>query len=103
MQRTTWLRRGLICASWTLALTCSACGLLRTKTEAPPQPDAALLKPCTPLPQPKDAKADTLIKNHVQTAKLYHQVCADHEALIEAATPLKDPEPRWWQFWKIYW
>lgn len=103
MQPNTWWRRAMRCAALTLALTCSACGGPRMKADPPPPPDAALLGKCLPLPQPEDAKASTLLKNHVQTAKLYHQVCADHESLIEAATPPKDPEPRWWQFWRIYW
>ena len=103
MPLTTWSRRSLICATLTLALMCCACGGQPTRANRPPPPDAALLQRCQPLPQPTDAKADTLLNNHIKTAQQYHQLCAEHDALIEAVNPPnKDPEPRWWQFWRIY-
>lgn len=102
MPRANWSRLAPSFAALTLALTCSACGALRTTADPPPKPDAALLQQPRSLPQPRDSTAPSLIENHVQVAAQYHALANQTKALIEVVDPPKNDEPRWWQFWRIY-
>ena len=50
-------------------------------TLKPVIPEALTLR-CDPLPQAEDGKLGTLLKNHVETARLYHLCAQRHEGLV---------------------
>lgn len=53
-----------------------------TLTLKPVIPEALTLR-CDPLPQAEDGKLGTLLKNHVETARLYHLCAQRHEGLVQ--------------------
>lgn len=52
-----------------------------TLTLKPVIPEAFLVR-CDPLPMAEDGKLGTLLKNHVETARLYHLCAQRHEGLV---------------------
>lgn len=58
------------------ALTLTACASGRPPMPVPSPilfPPASLTEACPPLPQPATGKAQAVLENHVETARLYHQ------------------------------
>lgn len=85
----------------TLALTACASGTRGTRVP-PPQIDPALLiKAPEQLPPATGPQLRELIGNHRLVTKRYHETAAQLNALIETVTP-QEPDPPWWQFWRIY-
>ena len=52
-----------------------------TLTLKPVVPEALTLR-CDPLPMAEDGRLGTLLKNHVETARLYHLCAQRHEGLV---------------------
>lgn len=50
-------------------------------TLKPVIPEALTLR-CDPLPKAEDGKLGTLLKNHVETARLYHLCAQRHDGLV---------------------
>ena len=50
-------------------------------TLKPVIPEALTVR-CDPLPKAEDGKLGTLLKNHVETARLYHLCAQRHEGLV---------------------
>ena len=80
----------------TAALACcllSACASGRQPTAVQPQitvpPPSSLLAAPQTLPQPANGQLPTLERNHLETARLYHQLAARHCGLLQwlAARP----------------
>ena len=53
-----------------------------TLTLKPVVPEALTLR-CDPLPMAEDGRLGTLLKNHVETARLYHLCAQRHGDLVE--------------------
>ena len=78
----------------TAALACcllSACASGRQPTAAMPvvqpqiavPPPSSLLAAPQPLPQPTIGQMPTLERNHLETARMYHQLAAQHCGLLQ--------------------
>ncbi len=50
-------------------------------TLKPVIPEALTVR-CDPLPKAEDGKLGTLLKNHVETARLYHLCAQRHDGLV---------------------
>lgn len=104
---TRLLRLALICGMCTLALGCSMFGTKRT-VAAPAMPalppellellnpmqkaDANLMVPCPPLlPEAKSDDVDTLTRNHIESAGMYHD-CAVKQTGLGAYLKQRDAE-----------
>lgn len=95
--------RALICAMSISVMTACASGTAGMRDAACPAPEASLLEPITPAPPARSAKLPDLMDNHRETAELLAVCRQRHEDLAEAAVKPKPREPRWWEFWEIYW
>ncbi len=81
------------------AMTGCASGTVGIKAPAPSTPQD-LLVPCPQLPMAQSGQLEDLSLNHKAVTSLYYDCQAKDLALIAV---VKDDEPSWWEFWKIWW
>lgn len=62
------------------AMTVSACGTPPTRAELPNE----LAEPCDPLPPLEQPDRLSALRNHIQVAGQYHELCARHQAVVDA-------------------
>lgn len=87
-------RKRLPLLSAALMLTACATGtpptvVAPTLTLKPVVPEALTLR-CDPLPKAEDGKLGTLLKNHVETARLYHLCAQRHGDLVGVLRAAQD-------------
>ncbi len=93
----------LISLAAALALTGCVSSTAGVRADMCPTPEASLLQPFpTELPAPRDDAMESVLDTMKDWGEQYHLCQERHAGLAEAAQH-PEPEPRWWEFWKIYW